>query len=138
MQSISIAVNSAQKPSLIFDKVKTFSDACDLLGIRGQVMTASINDDLGNDVESISAYAQLIIITRALNEGWKPDWTNSSQYKYLPWFKHKSGFGLSFDVAGNWFTSTHVGSRLCFKTKELAEYAATQFEDLYNDYLTIK
>ena len=138
MQSISIAVNSAQKPSLIFDKVKTFNDACELLGIKGQVITASLTDDLGNDAASISAYVQLIIITRALNEGWEPDWENSSQYKYLPWFKHKSGFGLSFFASVYWGTYSCVCSRLCFKSKELAEYAATQFEDLYNDYLTIK
>jgi hypothetical protein len=138
MQSISIAVNSALKPYLIFDKVKTFSDACNLLGIKGDVMKANVNDDLLNDAASISAYVQLIIITRALNEGWQPDWTDSSQYKYLPWFKHKSGFGLSFGDAVIWFTTTFVCSRLCFKSRELAEYAAKQFADLYNDYLTIK
>lgn len=139
MQTISITTKTKKKAAgNITDQVKTFEDACEILGIDGDVITGSISDALAGDADSIAAYAKLIIIARALNEGWKPDWSNNSQYKYVPWFKHKSGFGLSFGGYGGWRTFTAVGSRLCFKTKELAEYAATQFADLYNDYLSIK
>ena len=134
-----ISTNTKATPGTdITAVVKTFDDACQVLGINGEVISASLNDALGTDAASISAYAQLIIIARALNQGWQPDWSNQSEYKYFPWFKNKSGFGLSYYVYAYWLTTTTVGSRLCFKTKKLAEYAATQFADLYNDFLTIK
>lgn len=139
MQTISISTKTKkQKAGNITDQVKTFEDACEVLGIDGDIITGSISDALADDADSITAYAKLIIIARALNQRWKPDWSDGSQYKYIPWFKHKSGFGLSYDGCGDWDTYTYVGSRLCFKSRALAEYAATQFADLYNDYLTIK
>lgn len=139
MQTISITTKIKKKAAGdITDHVKTFEDACEILGIEGDVINGSISDALAGDADSIAAYAKLIIIARALNEGWVPDWSSSSQYKYIPWFKHKSGFGLSSYGYVGWATTTPVGSRLCFKTKELAEYAAMQFADLYNDYLSIK
>lgn len=139
MKAISVTLKTkSKKAGSITEKVKTFEDACEVLGIDGDVITGSINDALAGDADSITAYAKLIIIARALNEGWVPDWSNGRQYKYIPWFEHKSGFGLSYFVYGGWYTLTYVGSRLCYKTEELAKYAATQFADLYNDFLTIK
>ncbi len=121
-------------PQSIMDRVKTFEDACEVLelddvqiGVKG----------LYEDTKSIEAYAKLTIIARALNEGWKPDWSNHNQYKYVAWFTHKSGLGLSCRDYVSWFSHTHVGSRLCFKSRELAEYAGKQFEDIYRDYLIL-
>ena len=119
----------------IMDRVKTFEDACEVLGIdKLQLGVAGLDDDR----ESIEAYAKLIIIAKVLNEGWQPDWSDDDQYKYFPWFKHKSGFGLSCFDFGRWRAYTAVGSRLCFKSAKLAEYAGTQFAEIYRDYLTIK
>ncbi|MBS1988726.1 hypothetical protein JST56_07105 [Candidatus Dependentiae bacterium] len=78
---------------------------------------------------------KLTVITRALNGGWTPDWNNSGEYKYYPWFYCKDGF--SFFLVDSHFTGTGVGSRLCFRNEEIAEYAATQFIDLYKSYFTI-
>lgn len=119
----------------VTDRIKTLDDACRALGID-KIQIGIVG--LDKDCESIEAYLKLIVITRALNEGWEPDWSDSSEYKYMPWFEHKSGFGLAYDDCVCWYADTYVGSRLCFKTKELAVYAAKQFADIYNDYLTIK
>jgi hypothetical protein len=125
-------------PQKITDRVKTYADACELLGIDPDLGLSCSKSGVWKDIENISAYAKLIVIARALNEGWTPDWSDSSQIKYVPWFKEKSGFGLSYYDYDYWSTITTVGSRLCFKTSELAVYAATQFADIYNDFLTIK
>jgi len=126
-------------PKNIMERVRTFEDACEVLGVVPNAIACTGEPEvLENDMPSILAYKKLIIIARALNEGWTPDWTNSDEYKYFPYFKHKSGFGLSCDVYDYWYSDTCVGSRLCFKSSELAEYAGTQFADIYNDYLTIK
>jgi hypothetical protein len=131
--------NFAVAPKNIMERVRSFEDACEILGVVPNAVACTGEPEvLENDMPSILAYKKLIIIARALNEGWTPDWSNDNEYKYLPWFKHKSGFGLSYYVFDYWAAATVVGSRLCFKSSELATYAATQFADIYNDYLTIK
>jgi hypothetical protein len=85
------------------------------------------------------AYKQIKLITKSLNEGWEPDWTNSSEGKYYPWFDLSEGSsGFRCYDFGRWGTLSDVGSRLCFKSKELAEYAGKQFTDVYNKFMTIK
>ena len=126
-------------PIDITERVKIFEDVFEVLEDLPHDISSLLEYKGKNpDMLSAQAYLKLTLIARALNEGWEPDWTNSNEYKYMPYFKHKSGFGLSFDGIDRWDTVTTVGSRLCYKSRELAEYAATQFADIYNDYLTIK
>jgi hypothetical protein len=79
---------------------------------------------------------KLVIIIKALNEGWKPNWNDRSECKYYPWFDLESGFVLR-SVSCNREISS-VGYRLCFKSETLAKYAAAQFVDLYKDFFIIK
>lgn len=117
------------KPKKITDRVKTFEDACERLGIKYDEMCGLTTDE--------TAYRKLKIICRALNQGWTPDWSNANEYKWYPWFKFKAGFGFSYPYPGYDGTVSVVGSRLCFKTEELAAYAGKQFEAIYNDFLTL-
>jgi hypothetical protein len=120
----------------ITDRVKTFSDACSVLGVNPDHLAfEGIPGELQKDEQSIRAYAMLILVARSLNEGWKPDWTNHSQYKYYPWFTMESGSGLAYNDCAYRCSGSGVGSRLCFKSRELAEYAGKQFRDLYNQYM---
>jgi hypothetical protein len=73
----------------ITDRVKTFEDAYEIVGIRPQDITCT------NDTKDELAYKKLKIIAQALNEGWTPDWSNSNERKWFPWFEYKSGFGFS-------------------------------------------
>ena len=118
----------------ITDRVKTFEDACEVLRLEN-VQIGQVG--LDKHSKSIEAYAKLSIISEALNEGWTPDWSDKSQYKYVAWFTHKSGLGLSYSGYDGWRSNAGVGSRLCFKSSELATYAGKQFEDIYRDYLTL-
>jgi hypothetical protein len=93
------------------------------------------------DRQSIIAYYKLTIITRALNEGWEPDFSDWSQGKYWNWFyiDDCDYDGLSFAHTYYAFSGTdaNLGSRICFKARELAIYARVQFRDLYFEYLFI-
>lgn len=122
--------NLSQK---ITDQVKTFEDACEILGEPPKL---PYPDPSNPEEQAINATKKLFVIARALNEGWEPDWTNYSEAKYVPWFEYKSGAGFSFSVYYYWFASTHVGSRLCYKNRELAEYAGSQFKKEYNQFLS--
>ena len=86
----------------------------------------------------IAAYSRLRAKAKEKRGSWTPDFTNSNQAKYFPWFKYKDGVG--FVVAGTdsyWaYASTDVGSRLCFPTSEMAiEFAKENSED-YNTILS--
>ncbi len=85
--------------------------------------------------KSQNAYLKLMIIAEALNDGWKPDWQDTSQWKYQAFFYTKDQSGFSYFNYDCWFSLTSVPSRLCFRDRDTCEYAATTFIDLYNDYL---
>ena len=115
--------------------IKTFEDACKALKIE---TTLPVVTGLPKKHKAaIIAHYKLVTITEALNEGWVPNWNDSNEWKYSPWFevvasaKKPSGSGLSFYDADDWRTDTVVGSRLCFKSRELCQYAAKQFKKLY-------
>ena len=113
----------------IMERVISFPDACEVLGI----MPSDIVN--AEDTADEAAYKKLKIIAKALNEGWAPDWNNANQYKYYPYFKLQGGF--SFRAFGCSYALSFVGSRLCFKSRELAEYAGKTFTDLYKSYFVI-
>lgn len=119
----------------ITDRIKTFNDACESLGINPDEAVPKKID--GPDGESLTAYSMMFIIARALNEGWKPNWNNSNEYKYYPWFDMSAGSGFSFTIYDFSFAHSTVGSRLCFKSEELAQYAGTQFAELYKLMFTL-
>lgn len=117
----------------VTDRVKTFKDACKETGVQYEGFESALTH-AGLSADEI-AYKKIKIIAEALNEGWKPDYSNSNQAKYYPWFKYKAGSGFSYSNYGSSNTGTGVGSRLVFKSSDLAMYAGTQFEAEYQAYL---
>ena len=121
------------------DKVKTYEDACNVLGI--QPMNEEAMKAAGFREDEI-ARRKLETIVEALNEGWKPNWNNKQQDKYGVWFwiepkPNGASAGLASANTNNApsNTRTHIGSRLCFKTRRAAEYAANTFTHLYEQIL---
>ncbi len=119
-------------------KIKTFDDACKALKIKpGTLPDVSAMPEKYR--KAMIANYKLMIITEALNKGWEPDWTNSAETKYYPWFfNYKPGVGFSDSGYDGWCAFTRCGSRLCFKSSELATYAGTQFIEIYNQIFIIK
>lgn len=125
----------------IIQKIKSFEDACNHLGINPNDLP--VVDMLPEkNRKSIIAYYKLTIIIRALNEGWEPNFSDWNEYKYYNWFyiekdRDKRSSGFRYNVADYASANSDIGSRLCFKNKELARYAAEQFKELYREYLLI-
>jgi len=82
-------------------------------------------------------YQKIVLIAKALNEGWVPDWGNSSEYKYRPWFDMGGTSGSRFSYFDFDYDDSIscVGSRLCFKTRALAEFAGKTFINEYKDFM---
>ena|SRR5689334_9094293 len=122
------------------NRIETFEDACKALNL-GDPAAVLPNLDFfpEHHRKALTAHAKLIIIAEAMNEGWKPDWDNNKQWKYYPWFdmRNSSGVGFSFVDCVNGDSASSVGSRLCYRTRELAEYAGKQFQDLYNEFFQL-
>ena len=153
------------QPKNIMERVKTFEDACELLGEDHQYVKAYREwmRIYYAECKDISAYLKLRIICTALNEGCNHTF-NKDKYMYYPWFefytkeeydkfdkdkkKECSIVGLSHKTASQngcigcscAFESSSVAykgicSRLAFKTEELAEYCGKQFIDIWSDFL---
>lgn len=156
-----------EKPVDIRERIKTFKDACDELSASNPLVRMynfmydmKVNGKLEGQ-EDVLAYTKLRIIVAALNEGWKPEFTED-EWRYFPWFylytqkeidemseedKHRVVYrsysyasaygGVAYAHAYNDSSHTlaYIGSRLAFKSSELAEYAGKQFIEIWADYV---
>lgn len=128
-----------------YKEIKSYEDACKVLGIQ-PISDNAVAAFPAEDRKSMLAYHKLTIIARAINEGWKPDWNNTDQYKYYPYFyirenaKAEGIAGLSYANTSNAASNTiaHFGSRLCFHDSETARYAGNTFTELYEQILIEK
>lgn len=89
-------------------------------------------------IKALIAYNRLCTIAQAWNkaDGFEPDFSNTSQYKYFPWFEYSrdaAGFVCANTDYTAAYANAHVGSRLCFMTRKRAEQFGKQFIDLWND-----
>lgn len=157
----------ALKPQDIKERIKTFEDAVNAIGedhplVAQYKAVSSAFKEADNNLH-LFAYTRLAIIAEALNEGWRPEYTED-EYRYYPWFglytkeeydemdeddkkrcrfvgRSNSGAsaygGLVYAYAGNGSAYSHtvVGSRLAFKSRDLAIYCGKQFIDIWINYL---
>ena len=111
------------------ERIKTVEDALDALAINRSEFAAGLR----NLTRDEAAYRQLKVVADALNEGWQANWTDTNQRKFYPYFD--GGAGFRFRGVYGYYRVSHVSSRLCFKSSELAEYAGRQFQPFYQVYL---
>lgn len=113
------------------ERVKSVEDACKILGKEDEeVIELRLLIKMKARRKTI-ALQELVVITKALNDGWEGDWDNSSQYKYILWWYLGKEFRL---YNCNYFSSnSYVPARLCHKTREVALYSAKQFFDIWKD-----
>ena len=120
-------------------QVTSYETACKVLDIKPTY--PKFTQCQKQDRKSMIAYHQLTIIIRALNilpngKCWKPDFNNRNEYKWRIWWQvDKDGLGHLVTYAALSHTYACFGSRLLFRSEELADYCAKQFKDLWSDYI---
>ena len=152
------------QPKDIRDRINTFDDAFHLLGDKHELVKDYNNLIVSNCMSNdIIAYAKLRIIAEVLNEGWKPKF-DCDECHYYPWFyiytkeeyeeldedekkecrvvgrsnNKANTYGGVVDAIASHASSdsySYYGSRLAFKTRELAEYCGKKFIDIWADFL---
>ena len=117
--------------------------------------------EVADDNKDIIAYLKLRIIVAALNEGWEPQFV-PGEYRWAPYFilytkdeidkmdeetrarvvcrsgySASAGGGVSYAISSSDAASVYanIGSRLAFKSEELAEYAGQQFIEIFADFM---
>lgn len=149
----------------VTERIKTFEDACDALGEDHRFVQAyrAVEGMTGFGADFYT-YLKLRIICAALNEGWEPQFTQDEE-RWFPWhilwteeelaskdeewerdrclrsMEHHRGEWAGLACANSSLAPSHsdaaFGSRLCFKSDTLAEYAGKQFIDLWMDFYLI-
>ncbi len=109
----------------ITDRIKTLDD------VRRKLVLTDLST---KQALSRRAFASLQEIAQALNEGWEPDFNNTDEGKWYPLFA-KAESGWVFYCSYVHYSTSKVGFGSCFRSKELSDYAAAQFFDVYLDYL---
>ena len=100
--------------------IESFDKVCEQLGIEN-------NDEL-------SSFEKLKLISKVANQGWYPNWKNTDENKYFPYFEYIKGvFGfcsVGYNIAG-----ISVPSALLYQSNDLAYFMGVYYFDLYEDYL---
>lgn len=114
----------------ITDRIKTLEDALDETGRPNTPAFADVPEDLR---EYFKSQYDAIVITEALNEGWKADYSDGDQRKWLPWFNTLSPSGFAFGDASYVYSTPGAGraARLCLKNDTLATYVGKQFTEVH-------
>lgn len=146
----------------VTERIKTFTDACNALGDEHPLVKEYLKVADGNIIlDDLYAYLKLRIIVAALNEGWEPKF-EKGEYRYFPWFylytkeqydelddEEKGrcvlrsgdgalsgvGFVGCYAVGDASYSGAGGGSRLAFRTRELAAYAGRQFIEEWADFM---
>lgn len=100
-------------------------------------VTHLVQDVNPKHIKALIALNELFTIAQAWNKAddFVPDFSNSMQDKWFPWFvydKGAAGFVWAATYYAPSFTIAFIGSRLCFKTRNRAIQFGKQFVGLYN------
>lgn len=147
----------------VTERIKTFEDAREALGDEHPLVKeywGVVNVDL-DITQDLIAYLKLRIIVAAINEGWEPKF-EKGEYRYFPRFYFYTkeeydklddevkgrcvlrsgyytnsyyGFDLTITYHDASYSFTCFGSRLAFRTRELAAYAGRQFIEEWADFM---
>ena len=100
-------------------------------------VTHLVQDVNPKHIKALIALNELFTIAQAWNKAddFVPDFSNSMQDKWFPWFvydKGAAGFVYAYADYSPSGTVASFGSRLCFKTRNRAIQFGKQFVGLYN------
>lgn len=147
----------------VTERVKTWDDVVRELGydpVERLLDHTERGDGFNFEPDEI-AYIKLKAIAKVLNEGWEPKFVKG-EWRYFPWFylytqdeidkmtpekrscvvlrsnsyaNAYGGVACANASCDSSYANADYGSRLAFKSEELAVYAGKQFTDIWADFV---
>jgi len=136
-------LNPQPEPPTKWEDILTFETACLVVPPTEDQLALLAYSGTDKHMRACVAVLKLTIVSAAMNKlansgiEWNPDWSNGSEYKYYAYLKFVAGSGFSGYVCVFAYAFTCPGSRLCFRSGDMARHAATHFADLYNDFFNL-
>jgi len=136
----------------ITDRIKSMSDIYEELGIN----ESKLKNDISYRAEKMAELAkklemndsdieeglpcflirdfEIYAMVHVLNQGWKPNYSDTNERKWYPYFSVSSGF--VFDLSGCALSCSDAdcGFRLCLKNEKLANFAGKTFLNEYKKF----
>ena len=119
----------ANKPKDLFSIIENYSDVCKELG--ESEFTEADFDNVGNDYsQKLLDFAKIQQISKLFNGDWKPNWKDSNERKWFPYFEIKAsgGFGFSFSGYHDYYTFSAVAF---YKDQKTSDFIGKKFSDIY-------
>jgi len=120
----------------VIDRVISYQTACDELD-EEQINEIDMKRNGFTDDEIV--YRKLKTISKAINDGWKPDMMDTNQKKWFPVFRidpsSPSGLVFCYSYYDCSVAIATDASRLCFESKEKSDHAGKTFTALYAKFI---
>lgn len=123
--------------------IESFEEYCQKHDVTPEDVLPDVSKVKERHRQAVLDTNKMYLIAEDLNEGWEPDWNDSDEEKWIPWFdmqvddNNPSGFRFGDSCCDFTSTAAGGGSRLCFKTKKLSDYAGKQFEQYWKNMMVI-
>jgi hypothetical protein len=116
----------------LIERISCFNDICSEMGKdpKDYILESKNPIDI-----MLNALKKWILAAEYFNEGKEPDWTNSNQYKYIPYLRYTAGSGWSFGGVDCWTSYTGCGSRQYFLNKTHVEHCVKVMPEIFIDFI---
>lgn len=118
----------------ITDIIKSLDDIYTYLDINRELVIPFKNPSTKQE-RSINAMFDIQNISKVLNNSWTPNWEDTNEYKYYPYFKKQELSGWLVVIYCYVSYNAGLGFGCYFKTEKLALFAGKTFLETYIDYL---
>lgn len=123
--------------------IESFEVGCEKLGLDPATCRPDVSTVPEKYQRAITATFEMYIICEASREGKEPDWNDSNERKWTPWFDmevdENNPSGFRFDGSYYGYTDTYSagGSRLCYRTENESDWHAKKHLEKYRDMMVI-
>ena len=126
-------IKSCDNPKTVFERIKTVDDVC----VEYGTSLEQFNNKWSCLEENERAFKIIKMATKIFNEGWVPNYNDSTQKKWYNWFEFRAGSGFCFSNTNYSYAYANatVGSRICFKDEKTAEHVGRLFVEIYEKFM---